>query len=232
MGIIISISIIILWIANLIYSLTFVEFSFTSFRFYFHFIIQIFLFTGLFITGHDAMHNSISKNRNINKLIGYLSTFLFAGLSFKKLVDNHKKHHAYAGTVNDPDYSSKYQNPLLWFIIFFSRYISIQQILIMAILFNILKYFYNESSVFMFWVIPALLSTFQLFYFGTYIPHRLPHTENMNPYNSRTLKKNHFIAFITCYFFGYHYEHHYNQNVPWWKLYKIKEQLISEKIIQ
>ena len=89
MGVVISIIIIVLWIFNLIYSLSYVNINLFSFSFYFHFLLQIFLFTGLFITGHDVMHNAISSNRIINKLIGYISSFLFAGLSYKKLVNNH-----------------------------------------------------------------------------------------------------------------------------------------------
>ncbi|RZL43682.1 MAG: fatty acid desaturase, partial [Pedobacter sp.] len=28
--------------------------------------------------------------------------------------------------------------------------------------------------------------------------------------------------FITCYFFGYHLEHHQKPATPWWQLYKSK----------
>jgi beta-carotene ketolase (CrtW type) len=27
---------------------------------------------------------------------------------------------------------------------------------------------------------------------------------------------------LSCYFFGYHYEHHESPQTPWWKLYQIK----------
>lgn len=231
MGVFISIIIIVLWLFNLMYSLNYVNINLTSFSIYFHFFIQIFLFTGLFITGHDAMHNAISSNRTINKVIGYISSFLFAGLSYKKLVNNHRKHHAFVGSENDPDYSIKHQNPFLWFAIFMYRYLSFTQIIIMAIIFNLLKIKFTEISIWSFWVVPAILSTFQLFYFGTYKPHKLPHTEEMQPYNSRTQRKNHLLAFISCYFFGYHYEHHYKPDKPWWKLYQVKEELINKGVL-
>ena len=45
---------------------------------------------------------------------------------------------------------------------------------------------------------------------------------DMLPYNSRTEKKNHLYAFVTCYFFGYHSEHHRSPQTPWWKMYSLK----------
>nr|MBA2748547.1 fatty acid desaturase [Tatlockia sp.] len=29
------------------------------------------------------------------------------------------------------------------------------------------------------------------------------------------------LSFITCYHFGYHYEHHEHPDVPWWGLPKV-----------
>jgi beta-carotene ketolase (CrtW type) len=51
------------------------------------------------------------------------------------------------------------------------------------------------------------------------MPH---HGEHENKHQSATLKKNHFLAFITCYFFGYHFEHHDSPGTPWWKLWQLK----------
>lgn len=97
----------------------------------------------------------------------------------------------------------------------------------MAAIFNILLIFFTELQLIIFWVIPSILATFQLFYFGTFLPHKLPHTENMEPHNSRTLPRNHFWAFISCYFFGYHSEHHSSPETPWWRLYQVKNQGID-----
>ncbi len=228
MGLAIAVLVFVLWLGNLSYSLLYVEVSIYSINFYIHFLAQIFLYTGLFITAHDAMHGSVHKNSLINKSVGYISTFLFAGMSYKKLINNHRKHHAFSGTEDDPDYSHENQNIFYWFGLFMFRYLSLTQLIIMALIFNLLKFTSAEISVWMFWALPAILSSFQLFYFGTYIPHKQPHTEKMMPYNSRTLKKNALYAFITCYFFGYHYEHHFSPHTPWWNLYKIKNVLIEE----
>jgi beta-carotene/zeaxanthin 4-ketolase len=36
------------------------------------------LFTGLFITAHDAMHGTVSSNKKLNEGIGWLASALFA----------------------------------------------------------------------------------------------------------------------------------------------------------
>lgn len=164
----------------------------------------------------------MSRNRKMNKAVGWITSFLFAGLSYKKLVENHFKHHKYPCTENDPDFYVKSQNFFIWWFVFLSRYITVTQLIIMAVLFNVLNYFFPEINVWMFWVVPAFLGTLQLFFFGTYLPHRKPHNENMEPHKARTQRKNHLGAMISCYFFGYHFEHHDTPHQPWWKLYRSK----------
>lgn len=222
MGIFISIIIIVSWGAHLLYSLYSVPVSIKDPFMYLNILIQAYLYTGLFITAHDAMHGSISSNKNINKWIGRICAFLFAGLSYKKLIQNHRDHHTYPGTDKDPDYYTGSRNFFVWWFVFMKRYVTILQLIIMAIIFNVLKFYFPESSIWMFLVIPAFLSTFQLFYFGTYLPHRQPHTHDMQPHNARTQKRNHFFAMISCYFFGYHSEHHSSPKTPWWKMYTLK----------
>ncbi len=122
----------------------------------------------------------------------------------------------------DPDYHVDNQNFFVWWFHFMEQYITIWQMLIMAVFFNIGLLFFSEIQLIVFWVVPAILSTFQLFYFGTYRPHRLPHTTAMEPYKARSQKTNHLWALASCYFFGYHYEHHLSPKTPWWELYKTK----------
>jgi beta-carotene ketolase (CrtW type) len=102
---------------------------------------------------------------------------------------------------------------------FMRNYLSIWQIVVMAVLFNIFKIWIPQPNLVLFWVVPSLLSTVQLFYFGTYLPHKGEHD---NKHQSRSLPRNHFFAFVSCYFFGYHYEHHDAPWVPWWKLWQVK----------
>lgn len=223
MGIFIALIIMLVWAGHLIYSLSFVEVNYTSPFFYLHILLQTYFFTGLFITGHDAMHGTVSrKHLRVNKAIGFISVFLYAGMWYPRLIKNHRLHHLYPGTQSDPDFSAKSQNFWVWWARFMWKYLTIIQLVIMAVVFNILQHFFGVAPAIWFWVVPAVLSTFQLFYFGTYLPHRRPHTDEMRPHNARTLKKNHFWAMISCYFFGYHHEHHTSPAIPWWKLYQSK----------
>jgi len=222
MGIIIAFIIILLWAANLISALLFQQLTLDSGWIYVQIIIQTWLYTGLFITAHDAMHRTVSSSAFINTAIGSACTFLFAGLWYPKLYAKHQLHHSEAGTAGDPDYKTGNQNFFVWWFSFLKQYVTVWQLLTMAVLFNILLLWFDQWSLIIFWIIPSLLATFQLFYFGTYLPHKLPHTPEMEPYKSRTLKPNHLVALLTCYFFGYHYEHHHSPQTPWWQLYKIK----------
>jgi len=222
MGILIALIIIMAWTIHLIFSLIYLEVNFLDPFFYLNIFIQAYLFTGLFITAHDSMHGTLSKNKKLNKLTGQITAFLFACMSYNKLIRNHMNHHRYPGTENDPDFSYSSQNFFQWWGLFLWRYTTVLQIVLMGIIFNILIIWFNEINILMFWVLPAVLSTFQLFFFGTYLPHKRPHSKNMLPHNARTQKKNHLWAMLSCYFFGYHFEHHENPGIPWWKLYRAK----------
>lgn len=47
-----------------------------------------------------------------------------------------------------------------------------------------------------------------------------------NKYNSRTQAHNHLMGWITCFFLGYHYEHHDQPYLPWWRLWETKHQTL------
>jgi beta-carotene ketolase (CrtW type) len=222
MGLVIAISIIVLWGTHLFFSLTQVTVDISNPWLYVHILIQLYLFTGLFITGHDAMHGTVSKNRPLNQAIGYLCAFLYAGMWYRSLIRYHGLHHMYPATERDPDYSVGSQNFFVWWFRFMMHYLTWIQLLIMAVLYNILRIWFPDWTIISFWVIPAVLSTFQLFYFGTFLPHRLPHTETMGVHKARTLRSFHLWAMLSCYFFGYHREHHESPRTPWWQLYKLK----------
>ena len=224
MGLLIALTVILLWTFHLLYLLIFVELSSASPIILVHMAIQTYLYTGLFITAHDAMHGLVSPNKVVNKSIGRLATQLFAALSFSRLLEKHQLHHRFPGEGADPDYSVNSQNFWLWWFSFMKNYISWWQIIIMALVFNILHIWVDQLNLILFWILPSILATFQLFYFGTYRPHRLPHTETMLPHNSRSQKGPHVWAMLSCYFFGYHYEHHEWPHIPWWKLYQTKKQ--------
>ncbi|WP_457269636.1 fatty acid desaturase [Pedobacter sp. UYEF25] len=180
-------------------------------------LVQMHLFTGLFITAHDAMHGTITGSKKLNNFIGRLCVFLYAGFFYRNLYKKHHLHHSDVHTELDPDFSP--HGFFKWYFHFMLNYVTVIQLVIMAVAFNVLKIWFDQRNLLLFWVLPSLMSTFQLFYFGTYLPHKGEHN---NQYQASTLRKNHFIAFITCYFFGYHLEHHQSPNLPWWQLYKTK----------
>jgi beta-carotene/zeaxanthin 4-ketolase len=226
MGIIIAIGVILCWAAHLAYMLTSVAFSATNPWMYLHIIVQAYLYTGLFITGHDAMHGNISEKRWVNTILGTLSVGLFAGMSYSRLRKNHGLHHKHVASEGDPDFYVHSQNYWKWWAVFMWRYMTISQIVIMAVLFNVFLWVFpawGEAKILIYWALPAILGTLQLFYVGVYWPHRLPHTTTMGRHRARTQKKNHLWAMLSCYFFGYHYEHHEDPHTPWWQLYKTKE---------
>lgn len=223
MGIVVAIAVILAWGSHLTYILLFAEVSVANPWMYVHILIQTYLYTGLFITGHDAMHGTISSQRSVNTFLGYLSVFLFAGMSYKRLKKNHGRHHKHPASEQDPDFYVSSQNFLRWWAMFMWRYLTIVQIIIMAVIYNVLLYLgVPDMKALLFWALPAILGTLQLFYAGVYWPHRLPHTPEMGPHKARSLKKNHIWAMISCYFFGYHSEHHDNPRIPWWQLYRSK----------
>jgi len=169
------------------------------------------------------MHGSITRARGLNNFIGHLAATLFAFLSFRVLSIKHYEHHRFPATSKDPDFDPHSNNFFIWWVVFMKNYVTVWQILFMAITFNLLLIWFSEFQLLAFWVAPSILATLQLFFFGTYRPHRRPHTDSMKPHNSRTLKKNHLWAMLSCYFFGYHHEHHESPTTPWWKLYQMKD---------
>lgn len=183
---------------------------------------QMFLYTGLFITAHDAMHGVVfPQNPKINHFIGSLSVLIYGLFSYKKLLKNHWVHHRHPADELDPDFhDGKNKNPFSWYFHFFNEYWSWKQIIGLMVVFNLAKYLLHipEYNMTLFWVIPSILSSVQLFYFGTFLPHREPEGGYINPHRAQTISLPVFWSFITCYHFGYHQEHHEYPQVPWWQL--------------
>lgn len=215
-GLFIALSIIGIWAYCLVNFLNW-NFSWSNPLVYLAILLQMHLYTGLFITAHDAMHGTVTANKPMNNFIGGLCTLLYALFPFRKLYTKHHEHHRHVHSAADPDYHDG--NFFAWYFNFIKTYITWWQVVIMATIFNVLKFWIAEPNLIIFWVLPSLLSTLQLFYFGTWLPH---HGEHQNQHHSRSQPKNHFLAFFTCYFFGYHFEHHDSPGTPWWKLWQLK----------
>ena len=190
-----------------------------------------FLYTGLFITAHDAMHGIVfPANRKLNDIIGKLAVRMYAFFSYKNLLTKHWEHHRHPASSKDPDFHDGMHTGFFrWYFHFMTNYISWQQLLGMAVIFNVLHYLLqmNIVNLIFFWVIPAFLSTFQLFYFGTYLPHRQLSEPYKDHHRARSNNYSVLFSLLSCYHFGYHWEHHEFPHIAWWRLPRIRRMTLE-----
>lgn len=183
---------------------------------------QMFLYTGLFITAHDAMHGAVCPGYpKLNHWIGRLSVLCYGAFSYQKVLKNHWLHHHYPASSRDPDFhNGEQRNPFLWYFRFLRKYWGWKQCMALTGIFQVAHYLLDipQANLVLFWGIPPILSSIQLFYFGTFLPHREPEEGYTNPHCAKTLSLPLFWSFITCYHFGYHQEHHEYPQMAWWQL--------------
>ena len=188
---------------------------------------QTFLHTGLFITAHDAMHGSVfPDNGHLNDAIGRFCVILYALFSFRKLQTEHWEHHSHPASEQDPDFQDgRHPEYWAWYGNFLKHYVGFWQIVGMAAVFNILEHGMGVAvgDLLLFWVLPSVLSTLQLFTFGTYLPHREQPEGYRDQHRARSNDYGTWWSFVSCYHFGYHWEHHAYPFVPWWKLPRVKK---------
>ena len=198
-------------------------------------LLRSFLHTGLFITTHEAIHGVISQNRQINNFFGYATSWLYALLPYKILAKNHKLHHSHPASKQDPDfYSLDSNNFLLWYINFMKKYQEGRQAWIlligMAIIFCFLISLHIPLvNIFLFWIIPILISSWQLFTFGIFFPHRQTAEGYSDRHRARSNNYSVFWSFIACYHFGYHWEHHQYPNLLWYCLPLVRQRYKSHE---
>ena len=96
-------------------------------------LLQTHLYTGLFITAHDAMHGVVSPNKRLNNALGTLAAGLFAYNWFPGQLPKHHAHHRHVGTPDDPDFhDGRHPGFLPWFLRFAWNYVTWWQVLLMA----------------------------------------------------------------------------------------------------
>lgn len=194
-------------------------------------LVQTFLYTGLFITAHDAMHGVVCQRfPRLNAWIGTFTVIGYALFSFGKLKDRHWEHHDHVGTQDDPDFHDEaHPGFVRWYLRFMFNYISMWQIVGMAVVFNVLLHGVGiaQWKLLVFWVLPSIASTFQLFYFGTYRTHRREEGSSfIDDHHARSNAYPVWASFLTCYHFGYHWEHHEYPHCPWWRLPTVRRQTL------
>ena len=183
-------------------------------------LVQLWLYTGLFIVAHDTMHGSFAPNRPVvNRWVGRIILAWYAGFNWDSMQKAHHQHHATPGTADDPDFNADDPHRFWpWYYAFFTRYFSWKQVVVLAAigaLYMLLGASY--SNLLVMWALPAILSSVQLFYFGTYLTHR--HTDGFaDEHNSRSNDYPKWLSLLTCFHFGYHHEHHLYPHEPWWRL--------------
>ncbi|EAQ27736.1 Fatty acid desaturase [Erythrobacter sp. NAP1] len=185
--------------------------------------VQCWLSVGVFIVCHDAMHGSLLPGKGrVNAAIATVLLFLYAGFAWRTLRDAHHTHHRLAGHKGDPDFDE--DNPssfARWYWTFFKRYFGWQSLIFVHTVVGIywLVLGIPMVQIVLLYGAPALLSSLQLFYFGTYRPH---HHADAKPFadkhNARTDGFSTLTSLLTCFHFGYHLEHHHRPDVPWWAL--------------
>ncbi len=182
---------------------------------------QMWTCTGLFITAHDAIHGTVHPSPQINYTIGQLCMWLYAGFDYPQLQSEHHQHHRHPATDRDPDFHNGHNSNFWpWYWHFICGHISWPQMLNLAIITSIYTIGGHLliAQLAIFWILPSLLSSLQLFYFGTFLPHREPLDGYVQPHCATTIPRSRLWSFISCYHFGYHYEHHESPGIPWWKL--------------
>jgi beta-carotene ketolase (CrtW type) len=184
--------------------------------------LQCWLNVGLFIVAHDAMHGSLAPFRpRVNRRVGQLCLALYAGFSYDRLIGKHFAHHRHSGTELDPDFHAEGPHRFWpWFLTFLRRYFGLREFLTLAgLLATYLVIFrVRPENALLFWALPAIVSSLQLFYFGTYLPHRHEDAPFDDRHNARSSGFSWPVSLLTCFHFGHHHEHHEHPNVPWWRL--------------
>lgn len=221
-GLIIALSIISLWAVNLFILLHLNVSELPIWLVPILVLWQMFLYTGLFITAHDAMHGSVYPQKpKLNHFIGSFAVFCYATFSYRELLKKHQLHHRYPASDQDPDFhDGEYKHPVFWYFHFMKQYWGWKQFVILSSIFQLAHYLLHipESTLLVFWVLPPILSSVQLFYFGTFLTHRETEAGYANSHRAKTNPLPPFWSFVTCYHFGYHQEHHEYPYLSWWQL--------------
>lgn len=185
-------------------------------------LAQCWLSVGLFIISHDAMHGSLAPRRpRLNGLIGGGLLMLYAGFGWRRMRDAHFAHHRHAGTRDDPDFDA--DNPArfaAWYATFLKRYFGWPSLLYVStiVTFYWLVIGVPMAQIVLVFGLPAIASSMQLFYFGTYRPHRHGLDAFTDRHKARSDRFPTILSLATCFHFGYHHEHHRFPQTPWWAL--------------
>jgi beta-carotene ketolase (CrtW type) len=193
--------------------------------------VQCWLSVGVFIVCHDAMHGSLIPGRpRLNGAIGAVLLALYAGFAWRQLRAAHFAHHKLAGRAGDPDFDEHHPDDFWrWYGTFFRRYFGWRSLVFVHTVVGIywLVLDVPMAQIVLLYGLPALGSSLQLFYFGTFRPHRHLSGPDAADFAAKSFADHHntrsedfgvIASLATCFHFGYHLEHHRRPDVPWWAL--------------
>lgn len=188
-------------------------------------LLRTFLQTGLFITAHDAMHGVLFPERPpSNQRLGAICLTLYAGLPYQQCLRNHQLHHHRQATADDPDFHDDPDAGVWrWFARFMAGYLGPGQMGTLLSVWSLLWLLtapWNHNAwvnLLLFCTLPLLLSSLQLFLFGTYLPHRAQQLTGGNG-GPESLRLPPWLSLLTCFHFGYHREHHDHPQLTWFEL--------------
>jgi len=174
-----------------------------------HIMISIWQYVGLFIISHDLHHAEYPCL--YENILGRLSLFCYGGFMLEDFSQKHFKHHESPGIVEkDPDFYDG--NIVLWYLNFLKNYVNIKQVIAQLLIYNLSNSLgISDEKMILFWLMPSLLASVQLFYYGTYLVH-----DKDGVIKNSNLPD--WLITATSYNFGYHQEHHKYPKVPWNKL--------------
>lgn len=194
-------------------------------------LVSTFLSTGMFITAHECMHGLVVPGRpGVNRALGWLATWSYAGMDYGALERAHHRHHAVPATEDDPDFHRGKPGVLFWYVDFMFQYFTLRQYLWLNLVVGVMIFglALPVERVLIFWALPLVMSTFQLFVVGTWLPHRPGTYRGEGPLRARSLDWSPLWSFVACYHFGYHFEHHARPDLPWWRLWRVRQMSESE----
>lgn len=184
--------------------------------------LSCWLSVGLFIVAHDAMHGSLAPGRpRLNGAIGATLLFLYAGFAWRRMRDAHFQHHRAPGSADDPDFDPDHPTRFgRWYLTFLRRYFGWQSIAYVGTVVTVYWTLLDIplANIVLFYGVPAIGSSLQLFYFGTYRPHRHDAHGFIDRHRARSDSFGTLASLFSCFHFGYHHEHHLSPHVPWWRL--------------
>lgn len=198
---------------------------------------RTFLHTGLFIIAHDAMHGSlIPENRVWNNIIGHIAVWWYGFLSYQHCNVNHHQHHAHPGQAGDPDFhNGRFTHPIAWYLKFIGEYLPPYRVGVFLGCWGLTCFCLHQGlqvsliNFGLFCILPFILSSVQLFFFGTYLPHRDRLVVQSSFDHIQSVDYPVWLSFLSCYHFGYHRAHHESPHTPWYELPSVHQLCIPTR---